>query len=170
MLWTNTKKLLNLFMFKIWPRPPFLYFRYNNGPQQQGPPSAAGPPPQTLLQQQQQQRYGSQTSLQPPPPHTPQPRVSNDVSPMIYHATPRIVGTPQSSAGAGGPPQRLVSIGSANLTPTGPEKPQRTYEDNNNKPRSISQGNPPRGVRFQDPNDDKVSAKTLGILDIPIFI
>jgi len=43
------------------------------------------------------------------------------------------------------------------LTPTGPEKPQRTYEDNNNKPRSISQGNPPRGVRFQDPNDDKVN-------------
>merc|ERR1711956_59980 len=112
--------------------------------------------PQTLLQQQQQQqRYGSQTSLQPP--HTPQPRVSNDVSPMIYHATHRIVGTPQSSAGGGGPPQRLVSIGSANLTPTGPEKPQRTYEDNNNKPRSISQGNPPRGVRFQDPNDDKVN-------------
>merc|ERR1712008_485845 len=128
------------------------------GPQQQGPPSAAGPPPQTLLQQQeQQQRYGSQTSLQPPPPHTPQPRVSNDVSPMIYHATPRIVGTPQSSAGGGGPPQRLVSIGSANLNPTGPEKTQRTYEDNNNKPRSISQGNPPRGVRFQDPNDDKVN-------------
>ena len=148
---------------------PFLYFRYNNGPQQQGPPSAAGPPPQTLLQQQQQQRYGSQTSLQPPPPHTPQPRVSNDVSPMIYHATPRIVGTPQSSAGGGGPPQRLVSIGSANLTPTGPEKPQRTYEDNNNKPRSISQGNPPRGVRFQDPNDDKVSAKTLGILETSTF-
>merc|ERR1719464_2551106 len=76
---------------------------------------------------------------------------------MIYHATPRIVGTPQSSAGGGGPPQRLVSIGSANLTPTGPEKPQRTYEDNNNKPRSISQGNLPRGVRFQDPNDDKVN-------------
>ena len=148
---------------------PFLYFRYNNGPQQQGPPSAAGPPPQTLQQQQQQQRYGSQTSLQPPPPHTPQPRVSNDVSPMIYHATPRIVGTPQSSAGGGGPPQRLVSIGSANLTPTGPEKPQRTYEDNNNKPRSISQGNPPRGVRFQDPNDDKVSVKSLGIWDVPRY-
>ena len=128
-------------------------FRYNNGPQQQGPPSTAGPPPQTLLQQQ-QQRYGSQTSLQPPPPHTPQPRF-NDV---VHHATPRIVGTPQSSAGGSGPPQRLVSIGSANLTPTGPEKPQRTYEDNNNKPRSISQGNPPRGVRFQDPKDDKVSS------------
>merc|ERR1712025_568594 len=62
--------------------------------------------------------------------------------------TPRIVGTPQSSAGNG--PTRLVSVGSA-LTPTGPEKPQRTYEE---KARSISQGNPPRGVRFQDPKEE----------------
>ena len=131
-----------------------LFFRYNNGPQQPGPPSAGGPPPPQALMQ--QQRYGSQTSLQPP---SQQQRSQNDVNPQpLYHATPRIVGTPQSSAGgSSGPPQRLVSIGSANLTPTGPEKPQRTYEDNNNKPgRSISQGNPPRGVRFQDPKEDKV--------------
>ena len=37
-------------------------------------------------------------------------------------------------------------------SPTGPEKPQRLFEDN--KQRSISQGNPPRGVRFQDPRDE----------------
>lgn len=87
-----------------------------------------------------QQRYGSQNSL------ASQQRFND-----LHHASPRVVGTPQGTPSG---PQRLVSIG--NLTPSGPEKPQRTYEDNNNKPRSISQGNPPRGVRFQDPKEDKV--------------
>ena len=101
--------------------------RYNNGP---GPLNG--------------QKFGSQSSLQP--------RFQEEqyhASPSLVHASPRFVGTPQSSSG----PQRLVSVGSA-LTPTGPEKPQRTYEDNNNKPRSLSQGNPPRGVRFQDPQEE----------------
>ena len=100
-----------------------IFHRYNNGPQ-----------PPTL---QPNQRFGSQSSLQQ----------QQQQQQQLFHATPRLVGTPQSSAGTG--PTRLVSVGSA-LTPTGPEKPQRTYEE---KARSISQGNPPRGVRFQDPKE-----------------
>jgi hypothetical protein len=99
--------------------------RYNNG---------GGPAPG-------QQRFGSQSSLQ-----QQQPR--NNVDGMV-HASPRIIGTPQVSASGG---QRSISQ-VAMTSPTGPEKPQRLFEDN--KQRSISQGNPPRGVRFQDPKEEE---------------
>ena len=85
-----------------------------------------------------QQRFGSQSSLQ-------------QRNPELHHASPRIVGTPQVSA-TGGPQQRSMST--IMTSPTGPEKPQRLFEDNN-KQRSISQGNPPRGVRFQDPKEEE---------------
>lgn len=91
----------------------------------------------------------------------------------MVHASPRIIGTPQVSASGG---QRSISQ-VAMTSPTGPEKPQRfvtiifcllfkkyicillflffqrLFEDN--KQRSISQGNPPRGVRFQDPKEEE---------------
>ena len=126
--------------------------RYNNGPGPQGPP---GPPVPPTLMGQQNQRFGSQNSLQQRQPEQRfQQQPQNE---SVFHATPRIVGTPQSSAGNG--PTRLVSVGSA-LTPTGPEKPQRTYEE---KARSISQGNAPRGVRFQDPKEDKVNKQLVTV-------
>ena len=127
--------------------------RYNNGPQPQ-------------------QRYGSQSSLQPPPqppiqPQQPQPRFQTEGD--TYHASPRVVGTPQSSTGG---PTRLVSMGALppNLTPTGPEKPQRTYEDNTSKPRSLSQGNPPRGVRFQDPKIEENKVHFLNFSSLQSFL
>merc|ERR1719150_1598545 len=103
--------------------------RYNNG----GPGPVIG-----------QQRFGSQSSLQQ------QPRNNND---GMVHASPRIIGTPQVSASGG---QRSISQ-IAMTSPAGPEKPQRLFGDN--KQRSISQGNPPRGVRFQDPKEEEENNK-----------
>ena len=144
--------------------------------------------PQQQLQQhmplryhQQQQKYGSQTSLQqrsqeanqrPPslsnysmyPPGQPSENNPNPRFPTldeIHHASPRIIGTPMSSNSS---PLKNSSMSKvvkpAEVTPTGPEKPQRQYSYHEESPqfgneRSAKASTTSR-VRFQDIDSNEV--------------
>lgn len=101
-------------------------------------------------------RFGSQTSLtQPAMPHSSPMGRYPGPGEVLHHASPRIVGTPMSSAG--GPPSRLVGM-PKQLTPSGPEKPQRQYSYEEQRPVNNGRGQPGntnsqqqgRGVRFQE--------------------
>ena len=157
-----------------------------------------GQPQQQLQQhmplryhQQQQQRYGSQTSLQQrsnennqrppslsnysmyPPVQSNGSGVEQRFPPLdeIHHASPRIIGTPMNSNSVPSRysnPNKLTKP--AELTPTGPEKPQRQYsyqeEQQQIGERSAKSSTTSR-VRFQDVDSHKV---TLLIIIAPILL
>merc|ERR1719412_1406616 len=147
--------------------------------------------PQQQLQQhmplryhQQQQRYGSQTSLQQrgnesnqrppslsnysvyPPVQSSGSGIEQRFPPLdeIHHASPRIIGTPMSSNSVPSRysnPNKLVKP--SEVTPTGPEKPQRQYSYQDEQPqigdRSAKSSTASR-VRFQDVDGNKGDDQT----------
>jgi len=154
-----------------------------------------GQPQQQLQQhmplryhQQQQQRYGSQTSLQQrgnesnqrppslsnysmyPPVQSNGSGVEQRFPPLdeIHHASPRIIGTPMNSNSVPSRhsnPNKLAMP--SELTPTGPEKPQRQYsyqeEQQQIGDRSAKSSTTSR-VRFQDVDSPKVTVTLLIIM------
>ena len=109
----------------------------------------------------------------------------------MVHASPRIIGTPQVSASGGQRSISQIAMTSP-AGPEKPQRYsidfivyyllytryfqkkftfilkkfiisflKRLFEDN--KQRSISQGNPPRGVRFQDPKEEEENNKVFDL-------
>ena len=124
-----------------------------------------GPNPQQLQhqmplryhQQQQPVRFGSQSSL----PRDRPPSTNYAMYPPpeeLHHASPRIAGTPMT-----GPNQVRFAAVPASATPTGPEKPQRSYQDEPPQPTRKSSNS---RVRFQDPEP---SQEVKSSLEVTIF-
>ena len=111
-------------------------------------------------------RHPSTSSMPPPPPEVEQgfyqnvgfppqhERILNESEQQLFHASPRIVGTPMASdAGSNG-----------NGPISGPEKPMRQFAYNQQQPAQFEQQQPPKThktsnggsrVRFQEPHESE---------------